>query len=345
MYHLWEEARLGPLTLRNRTVRSATNEHLSEADGQLTEIWVDTITELAKNEVGLIISGHFTVDRNFRADEAQPVIDEQTNLELLRSAADRVHSCGGSMVLQLSHSGLKAPETVNGRPTKGPNDFSILELDALVERFVTAAKLCQRAGLDGVQIHSAHGYLLSSFLNPAENQRKDEYGGCLEHRSALLRRILSSVRDACGSQFALLVKIDSNGSGNLHRLLELLQEIGIDGAEISGLDFSSRAGEKKPFYLDALMDAKTGINIPLILVGGIFSRKSAEQVLAAGIPFAAFSRSLICQPDFIAQLKRAAAEESACLACNGCYGIYRRRPVRCVQHSVPVAQLSKIFGC
>lgn len=344
MYHLWEEARMGPLTLKNRTVRSATNEHLAETDGRLTQAWVNSMVQLAQNEVGLIISGQLAVDGNQRADAGQPVLDERTDLALLQAAAEGVHAFGGRMVIQLSHTGQKAPEALNGCPPKSPGGFTLEELDSLVAQFVASAKRCQQAGLDGVQIHCAHGYLLSSFLNPAENLRTDEYGGSLENRFRLIHRILEAVRAACGPDFALLAKIDSDGCGDLHGLLKLLQDADIDGAEVSGLDLLVRAGQKSPFYLDALTAAKEGIQFPLILVGGIFSRAAAEQVLAAGIPFVSFARALICQPDFLVRLKAGTQEESPCLACNGCYRVYRQRHVRCVTHTEPIPQLVKNFG-
>lgn len=119
----------------------------------------------------------------------------------------------------------------------------------------------------------------------------------------------------------------------------------MDGVEISGLNFSALTGRKSPFFLEEVLAAREGVTVPLILVGGIFSRSTAEAVLAAGIPFVSFSRSLICQPDFLARMKAGVLEESSCSACNGCYKVYRQRPVRCVQHSQPIPHLSKLFGC
>ena len=343
MYDLWEPTVLGPMTLRNRTVRSATNEHFSERDGALTVTWAETQIELARNEVGLVITGHLAVDRSQRADEGQPVLDKDTDFSLLHRAAEGVHTAGGCIVAQLSHTGPKAPANVNGVPPKSPADFMPEELDILVDQFTFAALRCKEAGMDGVQVHCAHGYLLSSFLNPEQNLRTDDYGGSLENRFRLHARILASVRAACGSDFALLVKADCNGSGNFHGLLGLFQQAGVDGVEVSGVDFDGRAGNKKPFFLKEVLDARTGIQLPLILVGGIFSRKDAQAVLDAGIPFVSFSRALICQPDFLVLMKAGQLEESPCLACNGCYKVYRQRPVRCVTHGRPVPQLKKIF--
>lgn len=342
-YSLFEPARLGPLQLKNRTIRSATNEHLSTREGQLTPAWVWAQSELAEHEVGLIITGHMTVDRTQRADEGQVVLDCQIDRTLLAQAADQVHQAGGALLVQISHSGLKGMESVNGRPPKGPDDFTHAEMNRLVEQFADGARICQEAGLDGVQVHTAHGYLLSNFLNPRENHRTDEYGGTLENRFRLIGRILAAVREACGPEFALLVKADANGCGDLHGLLDLYQQAGVDGVEISGIDFAMRRGQKEPFFLQNALDAREGIQVPLFPVGGVFSRAAAERVLNAGFPFVSFSRSLICQPDFIARMK-AGQEESLCTACNGCYKVYRTRPVRCVQHTEPLPQLEAVFG-
>lgn len=219
---LFTPAKLGTCELKNRIVRSATNGHLSDEKGQVTPLWEDTLIELAKNEVGLVITGHFCVDKMQRADAGQPVLDETTDESLLRRACDGVHRYGGKLFFQLSHSGIKGVESVNGAPPKHPEDFTREELDRLVEQFAFAAKKCKESGADGVQV--------------------------------------------------------------------------------SGIDFNRRAGQKTPFYLDAL----------------------------------------ICEPDFAAKLKSGAQDGSKCLACNGCYTIYRKRFVRCVQHQDEIEQFKTI---
>lgn len=219
---LFTPAKLGTCELKNRIVRSATNGHLSDEKGQVTPLWADTLIELAKNEVGLVITGHFCVDKMQRADAGQPVLDETTDESLLRRACDGVHRYGGKLFFQLSHSGIKGVESVNGAPPKHPEDFTREELDRLVEQFAFAAKKCKESGADGVQV--------------------------------------------------------------------------------SGIVFNRRAGQKTPFYLDAL----------------------------------------ICEPDFAAKLKSGAQDGSKCLACNGCYTIYRKRFVRCVQHQDEIEQFKTI---
>lgn len=130
---LFTPAKLGTCELKNRIVRSATNGHLSDEKSQVTPLWADTLIELVKNEVGLVITGHFCVDKMQRADAGQPVLDEATDESLLRRACDGVHRYGGKLFFQLSHSGIKGVGSVNGAPPKPPEDFTREELDRLVE--------------------------------------------------------------------------------------------------------------------------------------------------------------------------------------------------------------------
>lgn len=340
---LWRPGRIGPMELKNRVIRSATNEHLSQPDGQLTAAWMDTLVELAENEVGLVITGHMSVDRQQRSDQGQTVLDEQTDLGLLYETARRVHQAGGRIVAQLNHGGKKAPENVNGHPPKLPADFSLEELDQIVGKYRYAAMLCRRAGFDGVQIHNAYGYLLASFLNHVDNRRTDGYGGSVENRFRLTGRIIREVRRTCGPDFTILTKVGGNGYGSLHRLLELYQISGADGVEICTSDFDPRFWASRSFCLEELLRAWDGVDLPISLVGGIFSKKSAEHILDSGVPFVSFSRALLCQPDFAARLKRGEADESPCTACGLCYQSFRRQFVRCIQHTAPIPQLKKVF--
>ncbi len=332
------------MQIKNRVIRAATNEHLAHRDGQLSQAWSDNMIQLAQNEVGLVITGHMSVDRRERSDEGQAVLDEQTDLELLRRTAQGVHEAGGRIVAQLNHCGKKASERVNGHPPRLPAQFTLAELDRVVEQFRTAALLCRQAGFDGVQIHNAYGHLLANFLNHVDNRRTDEYAGSLENRFRLTARVIRAVRESCGPQFAILVKVGANGYGDLRSLLKLYQAVGVDGVEVCAVDFDAKRWEKRAFCLEELLRAREGIDLPVSLVGGIFSQRTAERVLLSGIPFVSFSRALLCQPDFIARMKRGEQEESRCQVCDECFQSFRRRYVRCILHRTPVPQLQEVFG-
>lgn len=351
MEKLWTSGRIGLMETKNRTIRSATNEHLATRQGELTPAWMEMNLELAQGGVGVIITGQFAMDATQRADEGQPVLVEdmdpamlERSCAILRETCSRVHEYGTKLVVQLSHTGPKALESVNGRAPKFPGDFSREELKKLVRAFVFGAKICKACGADGVQIHMAHGYLLSSFLSPELNTRTDEYGGTLENRFRLPGEIICAVREACGNDFPLLVKADSNCCGDLAGLLRLCKEAGVDCAEISGLDFATRSRGEGPFYLKVLMQARQGIDLPVALVGGVYSIEGARQVMDAGVEFVSFARALICQPDLINKLRNGEVEQGNCIGCSACFKVYRQNYCRCVLHDKPIDQIKQTFG-
>lgn len=349
MKKLWQPGQIGPMKTKNRAVRSATNEHLASLDGVLSDAWSDVYRELAEGGVGTIITGHFAVDGTQRADEGQPAIySDMAGLEqscaVLRRTCSVVHRYGARLIVQISHSGPKAAEGVNGVPAKRPADLTKGDMERLVKHFCFAAKTCQECGADGVQIHMAHAYLLSSFLRDKWNKREDEYGGSLENRYRLCGEIIRAVRQTCGPGFAIMAKVDEDGCGDLHALLALCEKDGVDCVEVSGLDCAAFPGKRTAFYLDSVVKAKQGIGMPVSLVGGIFSLEEAERVLESGVEFVSFARSLIHDPRFIGKLERGEVTESPCLACGGCYKVYRQRPVRCVLHERPIPHLEQIFG-
>lgn len=351
MEKIWNCGKMGPLTVKNRTVRSATNEHLATREGELTPAWREVYAELAKGGVGLIITGQFCVDAAQRADEGQPLLAKGMDAGMLeRSGAimgqvcEEVHRYGTKLVVQLSHTGAKSPASLNGCPGKGPADFSRKELENLVKEFTFAAKTCRDWGADGVQIHLAHGYLLSDFLNPEVNTRADEYGGSLENRFRISGEIIRAVREVCGVEFAVLVKVDCTVCGDLHGLLTLCRDSGVDCAEISSIDLVARKREEEPIYLSAALAARTGIDLPICLVGGVNSLDGMRRVIDAGIEFVSLARPLIREPDLIGRMERGEVEQGTCVGCSACFKVFRQRPVRCVFHDKPIAQLETVFG-
>lgn len=351
-YQLFEKAVLGPLELQSRILRSATNEHLSASNGDVTEALIEAYAELAGSGVGLIITGHYTVDRNNRNDVGQPIMDDAVDKGRLRQLTQVVHENGNKVAAQISHTGLKAPEELNGHPALAPADLSEEEIRLTVGRFIRAAEIARETGFDGVQVHTAHGYFLSNFLDPHQNTRTDAYGGCIENRFRIVGEILEGVRAACGRDFLLLVKANCNESSlslNYHEdfaeTLRLCEQAGADAVEVSGQDFAQMPPSvDEPYYLKELLAARNTCGIPLILVGGLDSRAKLEMVLTAGVPFVSLSRSLILDPDFVNKLRTGQAEKTSCLRCNACYQIFRKTFTRCTQHRQEIPQLRELFS-
>jgi len=352
MEKLWTAGRIGPMETKNRTIRSATNEHLATREGgELTPAWMDACVDLAKGGVGTIITGHFSVDKTQRADEGQALLCAdmdagmfERSCEILRQTVQQVHACGAKLVIQISHSGPKAPADFNDRPPKYPADFTLAEYEKLVKDFAFTAKTCRACGVDGVQVHMAHGYFLSSVLSPELNTRTDAYGGSLENRFRLCSEIIRAVKEVCADKMALLVKVDSNCCGDLPALLRMCEAEQVDCAEVSGLDFGTHKRDEGPFYLDAVAEAIKEIKMPVALVGGIASLEDARKVMDAGIEFASFARALLCEPDLIGKLERGVQTKAACIGCSGCFQVYRKKPRRCVLHTTDIPQLAETFG-
>ena len=153
---------LGPLALKNRIARSATQDNLGGSQGQITPAEALLYQELAKNQVALLFSAHAYVTPEGKASPTQNGLEDERNLPILEQIAGQVHEQGAKMVMQLSHAGEKS---VSSRPL-GPDGMSLQDLRQVRDAFVQAAMRAQRAGMDGVQIHCAPGYLLSQFLSP-----------------------------------------------------------------------------------------------------------------------------------------------------------------------------------
>ena len=260
-----------------------------------------------------------------------------------------VHQQGGKIVLQMAHSGCQAnpklttqtalcPSIVEGISPSPGKEMSIDDIQKLIEAFGLAAQRAGEAGFDGVQLHGAHGYLWNQFLSPLFNKRTDHYGGSVEGRYQVLKEVLKKVRSTVGSDFPILIKLNSqdfleNGL-TLEDSLKVgkwLQEDGIDAIELSGGMLKSgklgpsRMGivseEKEAYFLEAAKVFKEQIKVPLILVGGIRSLAVAERIVEQGVAdYISMSRPLIREPGLIKRWQSGDVRKATCLSDNQCFG-------------------------
>ena len=351
---LWEKGTIGAMELDNRVVRSATNEHLTGRDGRVTAAYLEVYETLARSGAGLILTGHMTVDGRGRADGTQICLDAPGAEEELARLARVIHQAGGKAAVQISHGGLKAPAAVNGRPGRGPSavdggeEMSPAEIAALPKQFARGARLAQAAGFDGVQLHLAHGYLLSEFLDPYYNRRTDSYGGSAENRRRIVEEVVAAVRAACGPAFPLLVKINATDVEDTPGFLEdqialcrRLETLGVDAVEVSGHGFNTLR-RQGPYFLPHTLAIRRAVSIPVLAVGGLRAPEEMEAVLGQGADFISLSRPFIAQPELMDDLRR--GEKSKCVSCNSCYKIYRTQFKRCALHRGEVPQLRALFG-
>jgi 2,4-dienoyl-CoA reductase-like NADH-dependent reductase (Old Yellow Enzyme family) len=347
MASLFEDTRINGLEVKNRFVRSATWEGMAEEDGACTERLVRLIAELADGQVGLIIASHAYVSREGQATPWQLGIYQDDLIAPLRRMTDAVHERDGKIVAQLAHAGCFADRRLTGAAPlavslvdeKGRLDHreaSLEELQTLSGQFAAAAARARAAGFDGVQIHAAHGYLLSQVLSPAFNQRTDGYGGTLAGRARLLLEVLAAVRGTVGADFPVLVKINSadhvdNGLtlDEVAQVARMLQDGGIDAIEVSGGTLVSGAlgpvrqkisgEETQAYFRYAARHLKTLLQVPVMLVGGIRSPALAERLLSEGVAdYFSMSRPFIREPHLIKRWQAGDTRPAACVSDNAC---------------------------
>jgi 2,4-dienoyl-CoA reductase-like NADH-dependent reductase (Old Yellow Enzyme family) len=346
MSKLFESTSIREMTLANRFVRSATWEGLAADDGAVTPRLIDVQTQLALGGVGLIISGHAYVSREGQAGNWQLGVYSDGLIPGLRVMAEAVHAAGGKVALQLAHAGSHAAFRMSGLEPIGP---SVMEMDAgpvgremtiedvteVTEVFARAAARARSAGFDAVQIHAAHGYLLSQYLSPYFNKRKDDYGGSIQNRARLLIRVVKAIRKAVGPEFPVLIKLNSEDflpSGlsveDMIQTAAMLKEVGIDAIEISGGTFlsgkntPSRIGKQDPeaYYEAAAGKFKLGVSVPLMLVGGIRTIETAERLVASGVAdYISVCRPLIREPALINRWKSGDRRPALCVSDSGCF--------------------------
>lgn len=344
MSKLMEKITLRGMTVKNRAVRSAVHSFLGNRDGSMSEAEYRMYEELAANDIGLIVTGHCSVSPNGMANEDQTAIYADTFIGQLKRLRDVVHPYGAKLVAQINHAGPRAVHNddlagVSARELKKGKRARALSLDEIAvvrSQFIDAAYRVKRAGLDGVQLHAAHSYLLSQFLDETFNKREDAYGGTAENRFRLLREIIEGIRETCGDDFPVLVKINNDTATNdaqyersMIYMLSEFRRLGVAAAELSGYDFLSQPKTATAYYLPRAKKLRNAVDLPLILVGGMRSLADMNRALDAGIDMVSLGRPLICEPDLLPKLL-SGREKSQCINCNRCFVLPKVKPgVRC----------------
>jgi 2,4-dienoyl-CoA reductase-like NADH-dependent reductase (Old Yellow Enzyme family) len=350
MADLFEPTSINGMTLANRFVRSATWEGLASPEGHATEALTKLMMGLVHGRVGLIITGHACVSAEGIAAPGQLGIYSDGHAPSLKQMVDTIHGAGGKIALQVSHGGryaLKLPNVVRMGPStiesKGEfqcSEVTAEELNALVRQFADAARRAKTAGFDAIQVHAAHGYLLSQFLSPYFNKRSDSYGGSAVNRARPLLDIVRAMRREVGAHFPVLVKLNSqdylDGGYTVEDMLEvasLLEEATVDAIELSGGNhvagifgefFPARKGktkqEEQPYYLAEARRFREKVKIPLMLVGGVRSLDWAGRIVSEGYAdYVSLCRPLIREPGLIKRWQSGDTRRSPCVSDNGCF--------------------------
>ena len=249
---LFEGTEINGMKLSNRFVRSATWEGMATDKGAVTDKLVDTMADLARGQVGLIISGHAYVRAEGQVQPLAVGIHSDDCIDGLEAMTAAVHVHGGKIVAQIAHAGARANRQLSGQIPLAVSDFegladsacreaTVEDINGIVEAFAAAAGRAKTAGFDGVQIHSAHGYFLNQFLSPYFNRRQDQYGGMIENRARIHLEVLAAIRAVVGPDYPVLIKIncsdfsdDGLGLDDAVAAGRLLAGAGLDAIEVSG---------------------------------------------------------------------------------------------------------------
>ncbi len=345
---LFSPVRIGSLTVPNRFVRSATHDFMAEEDGSVTERNVSLYRSLAEGEVGLIITGHAYVNTAGKASPRQIGVNADSQVEGLSRISHAVHAFPSRIILQIAHAGRQTKEKICGCVPMAPSavyepvmkvmprEMTATDIQTLVQDFVRAAGRAKRAGFDGVQLHGAHGYLLSSFFSPYTNRRLDRYGGSAENRARAAVEILRGIKHECGRDFPVIIKLNSDDflPGGLEveesaALARILEREGIDAIEVSGGTSEAGKGSMWPgvrpeetegYFAPAAARIKAAVAIPVFGLGGFRTLRVMEQAVASGrVDLISLSRPFIREPFLVRKFRVGELSKSACISCNKCF--------------------------
>ncbi len=348
METLFEITKINQTELKNRFVRSATSDRLINKDGSCNDSSISILEELSLGEVSLITTGHSYVEPEGKMHEGQQGIYSDHLITSYKEMVERIHRLGSKIVLQIGHGGGFA----NIKEPYGPSELSltgydcremtIVEINKVVNKFKEAALRARKAGFDGIQIQAGHGFLLSQFLSPFFNRRKDYYGGSTRNRARIVLEIVHLIRTELGKNFLITVKINSDDfveSGfqpkEMVQVSELLEEASVNAIEMSGgtkigrygayrNEFEVKSQNDEIYYRDAAKLFKRNVTIPLILVGGIWSYEIARELVETNLAdYISLSRPLIREPNLVKRWKLGDLRRASCTSCNRCLVPYR----------------------
>lgn len=303
MSYLLKPLQAGSLTLSNRLVMPPMATGKTK-DGLVNQAIIDYYRE--KSDGGffsLIIIEHSYVNQEGKAHPGQLSIADDGVIEGLKDLANIIHQNGSKTVMQINHAGSAATQEVTGKMPVAPsavqypstralpNELTKEEIAVIVQAFQNAARRVKEAGFDGVEIHSAHGYLLNQFFSPLSNKRTDEYGGSVMNRIRIHLEIISAIREAAGKDFTIMLRLGAcdyaDGGITVEESQTAAREFekaGIDILDISGsfTGYNAPDSSEQGFFSPLAEAIKQVVSIPVILTGGITEPFSAEKLLAEG---------------------------------------------------------------
>lgn len=314
----------------NRIAKAAMEENMADADHAPSDELMRLYGAWADGGAGLLITGNVMVDSRAMTGPGGVVLEDARHLDRFTRWARIGRSRGAQIWLQINHPGRQMPANL-GQPTWAPSvvpmnlgnmsrHFNTPQamtqeiIGDVIQRFARTAQLGEQAGFTGVEIHAAHGYLLSQFLSPLSNQRTDEWGGPLENRARLLIEIIKAVRARVSPGFTVAVKLNSAdfqrggfSAEDALQVVKMLNELAVDLVELSGGSYEAPAmqGEardgrtlaREAYFVEFARDIRAVAKMPVMVTGGIRRRPVAEQVVNSGVDMVGIGTALAIDPN------------------------------------------------
>lgn len=356
--HLFTPVKIGNLEIKNRLVVPAMATQYCTADGKATERFIAYHEAKAKGGWGLIITENYSIDPYGGAFVKVPGLWTDDQMESHRHLVDRVHKQGAKICCQIYHAGRAAhPKVAHGHTVAPsairdatrldlPRELTMGEIHEIVERFGVAALRAKQIGFDMVELHGAHGYLITQFLSSFSNKRADKYGGPLYNRCRFLLEVIENVRAKVGDEFPVQLRISAvegvDGGldlGETRAIAQLVEAAGVDSIHVSQGNHASSERMIPPYaipraaFVDNAAAVKEVVSVPVIGVGRINDPLIAEAVLASGkMDLVAMGRASLADPEMPNKVREGRLEDIRyCIGClQGCVGRSSRDGIRCL---------------
>jgi len=342
---VFKPIKIGIVTIPNRIVFPPITTNYADDEGFVTQKLIDFHKHIAEGGIGLSIVGATAVRKDGKIEANTQMLDDDKYIERFGQLFETIKENGSIACVQLVHSGRQRSSRVIGKqpvapspiPYPGaketPRELSVQEIEELVDCFSEAAYRAKIAGADMIELHGAHGYLISGFLSPFSNKRTDKYGGNIENRTRFVREILGETRNKVGLNYPICCKICADEfvdggltieeSGEIAQILVdsgvavISVSAGVRGARYGGIP-TKEQGRRCYAYL--AREIKIIVDVPVIGVGNILDITDAEKVVKDGdADMAAMGRALIADPYLVAKTKQGKVEEiNYCIQCRTC---------------------------
>ncbi|MEP1204794.1 MAG: NADH:flavin oxidoreductase/NADH oxidase family protein [Lentilitoribacter sp.] len=304
--------------VKSRLIKSAMSDSLGDGTGHPTQAQIRLYERWAEGGIATSIIGEVQGLSGYAEKPGNLVLNVNSNLDKFTQLADRAQKNDSLLWLQLGHAGALSYAPISSPKGPSMHELNGLSCEALTQnditltkdQFAQTARLAKQAGFTGIQIHAAHGFLLSQFLSPLFNKREDKYGGSIENRMRLLLETISSVREAVGERYPIAVKLNSSDQleGGLSQedalaVIRVLDQTSIDLIDISGGTYfpgakaASDGAGKGPYFLEFAKLARAVTSKPLMLTGGFKTKAQAHDAVKSGtVDFVGLARAVIINP-------------------------------------------------